>query len=67
MTKASAIITASNVQGPPDLVVEILSESNTEHDLKLKRKIYAKHGVREYWIVDPQAGTIEVLALTPDG
>jgi Uma2 family endonuclease len=47
------------ILGPPDLVVEILSDSTRERDLKTKRRIYADSGVREYWIVDGDAETIE--------
>jgi Uma2 family endonuclease len=49
-----------------DLVVEIVSpgEEARERDLKTKRREYAKAGIREYWIVDPEEGTITVLALT---
>jgi Uma2 family endonuclease len=61
------ILTEANIQGPPDLVVEILSPSTGQRDLGLKRNLYARYGVREYWIVDPDAGTIEVLALTESG
>jgi Uma2 family endonuclease len=47
------------ILGPPDLIVEILSDSTWERDLKTKRRIYADSGVREYWIVDAEAETIE--------
>ena len=47
------------ILGPPDLVVEILSDNSWERDLKTKRRIYADSGVREYWIVDAEAETIE--------
>lgn len=40
-------------QGTPDLLVEILSHHNPEHDLVTKKKIYEKFGVKEYWIIDP--------------
>jgi len=53
------IIGEQIVLGPPDLVIEILSASTREKDLKTKRKIYADSGVQEYWIVDPEAETIE--------
>lgn len=48
------------VQGAPDLVVEVLSPSTTRHDRVVKRELYARYGVREYWIADINHGTIEV-------
>jgi len=57
------IITDANVQGAPDLVVEILSPGTAEVDKTRKRDLYARFGVREYWLVSPEAGTIEVLSL----
>ena len=47
------IITYANIQGAPDLVVEILSPSTARRDWQDKREIYARYGVREYWIADP--------------
>ncbi len=44
----------SNIQGVPDLIVEVLSSGNSDHDLKKKRTLYEKFGVKEYWIIDPQ-------------
>ncbi len=58
------IIGDANLQGAPDLAIEILSTHTRAKDLEVKRKIYAKHGVQEYWIVDPDAATIEVLVLS---
>ena len=51
------------VDAPPDLVVEILSPGTRQRDLTTKREIYARFGVREYWIVDPDARTVTILAL----
>jgi Uma2 family endonuclease len=55
------IISEANLQGPPDIAVEILSEPSRRKDLEVKKKIYARFGVPEYWIVDPEADTVEVL------
>ena len=57
----ASIVTDQNIQGPPDLVVEILSPSTADRDRTVKRARYLKFGVREYWIVDPQTRNIEVL------
>ena len=51
------------ILGAPDLVVEVLSPSNPEHDLFRKRDLYAKAGVPQYWIVDPSIGHVSVLLL----
>ncbi len=47
----------------PDLVMEIVSESNRPHDITTKRVEYAQTGIAEYWIVDPEEETITVLVL----
>ena len=57
------IVTEDNVQGPPDLVIEILSPSTAERDRTFKRALYARYGVREYWLVDPDTRTVTVLLL----
>ena len=58
----SGIITEPNIQGALDLVVEILSPGTAGHDRGYKQSLYSSHGVREYWLVDPEAETVEVLA-----
>jgi Uma2 family endonuclease len=52
------------IDGPPDLVVEILSPGTARRDLVAKRELYARFGVPEYWIVDSEGSNIEVL--TPE-
>lgn len=47
-----------NVRGAPDLVIEILSAATAERDRGYKRALYARHGVAEYWLVDPAAETV---------
>jgi Uma2 family endonuclease len=54
------------IDGPPDLVVEILSPGTSRRDLTTKRELYARFKVPEYWIVDPDAKTVTVLALGSD-
>lgn len=51
--KRLSIIKKKKIEGAPDLVMEILSENNPKHDLTVKKDIYAKYGVKEYWILDP--------------
>lgn len=61
-----AIVTEKNIQGAPDLVVEILeilSSGTRERDVLFKKTLYATSGIREYWIVDPTEKNIEVLTL----
>ncbi|MFP5247208.1 MAG: Uma2 family endonuclease [Thermoanaerobaculia bacterium] len=54
------IITDANVQGAPDLLVEILSPSNRKYDEVVKFKRYDALGVGEYWIVDPEEENVRV-------
>lgn len=63
----SHIITEKNIQGAPDLVIEILSTSTAYMDLVKKKKLYAKSGIKEYWIIDPKEKTAEVLVLKEKG
>jgi len=59
----SNIITEDNIRGAPDLVIEILSPSTAQRDRTLKRTLYARHGVREYWLADTDAKNVLVLTL----
>ncbi|MBM4199717.1 MAG: Uma2 family endonuclease [Gammaproteobacteria bacterium] len=51
------------VRGAPDLVVEVLSPSTASHDQSLKRGVYERAGVREYWLVHPTDRMITVYRL----
>ncbi|MBN2092975.1 Uma2 family endonuclease [candidate division KSB1 bacterium] len=54
------IIKDKNIAGSPDLIIEIILPSSAYYDLLGKKELYATHGVKEYWIVDPKKKLIEV-------
>lgn len=56
----AAIITEANIQGAPDLVVEITSPSTRMRDESIKRKLYERYGVEEYWVIDPELETVKI-------
>jgi Uma2 family endonuclease len=49
--------------GAPDLIVEIISKTNSKHDTKIKFDLYQESGVKEYWIVQPESKTILIYSL----
>lgn len=61
-----SIKTKRGLEGAPSLLVEVLSPSNPAHDRVRKRAVYARAGVPEYWLVSPEAASIEVLVLDGD-
>jgi Uma2 family endonuclease len=63
----AAIVTEKNVQGAPDLVVEVLSESTAKIDRTTKLKLYARFEVREYWLIDPIKLSAEIYRLGSEG
>ena len=63
----SGIVEDANVQGAPDLVVEILSPGTAAYDRGYKLALYGRHGVREYWLVDTDARTIQVFGESEQG
>ena len=60
------LVSARAVEGAPTLAVEVLSPSTTHIDRRRKMALYAKHDVTWYWIVDPDARTIDVYRLQGD-
>lgn len=54
-----SIVSRRGVEGPPDLVVEIVSPSTLRRDRLYKARTYAHYGIPEYWIVDPSLGVLE--------
>ena len=62
----ASILTPANLQGAPDLVVEVLSPSTRRRDESLKRDLYERTGVAEYWVVDPVAETVKVYRRDAD-
>ena len=56
-------IKPTHIEGAPALVVEILSPSSQEHDRIRKTRLYARAGVKEFWIVTPLPSSVEVLVL----
>ena len=58
--RAAEILTSKNVKGAPELVVEIGSPSTRKRDETIKRRLYERSAVVEYWIVDPELDVIRI-------
>ncbi|MHB1287256.1 MAG: Uma2 family endonuclease [Leptospirales bacterium] len=59
----SSIVTEKNIQGTPDLLVEILSEGTEKRDRREKFSLYERFGVSEYWIVDSEKEVVQVFRM----
>ena len=57
------IIKPTQIKGAPDLVIEVLSPSTEKRDRTVKLKMYAKFGVREYWMAKEKTATVEIFRL----
>jgi len=60
----SSLVSVRGIEGPPTLVVEILSRSTMQIDRGAKLQLYARHGIPHYWIVDPDERCLEAYVLT---
>jgi Uma2 family endonuclease len=58
--RGAEVLTPQNVRGTPELVVEIGSPSTRKRDETIKRRLYERMGVSEYWVVDPELDMIRV-------
>jgi Uma2 family endonuclease len=65
--QARESFTAANLQGAPDLTIEVLSPGTAVRDKGVKRELYARFGVKEYWIVDPIEESVEVFQFDVEG
>ncbi len=64
VSRRSSSILGRVVEGAPDLVIEVISETSRRRDEVRKRELYEQFGVTEYWIVDPDADKVTVHRLT---
>ena len=60
------ILTDAGAEGAPDLVVEVLSPKTRQLDLVTKKRIYARMGVKELWIIDPEPKEVAVYRFDQD-
>jgi Uma2 family endonuclease len=65
-TERMTILSEKNIQGAPNLVVEVISDGTRRRDEIVKRKLYERYGVDEYWIVDPAIETLKIYRRSGD-
>jgi Uma2 family endonuclease len=63
ISRARLNIVTTTINGPVDLAAEIISLGNRNRDRIEKRDLYEQYGIKEYWLIDPEAQTVEVLHL----
>ncbi len=68
ISKARAsVLTEKNVQGAPDLVVEVLSKTTAKRNRSIKLKLYGRFAVQEYWVIDPKGPAAEIYRRGAEG
>jgi Uma2 family endonuclease len=67
--RLASVVSGERFAGAPDLIVEVVSpgRDNEDRDRAVKRQLYGKHGVAEYWIADPERASVEVYRLGETG
>jgi Uma2 family endonuclease len=65
--RAEAVLTEANVQGAPELVIEIGSPSTRQRDETIKRRLYERSGVSEYWFVDSEIDVVRIYRRNAEG
>ena len=60
------VVGPTHIHGAPDLIVEVLSDRTRKRDENVKRKLYERHGVNEYWVVDPVAEIVSIYRRNGD-
>ena len=65
--RAAQALTDKNVQGCPELVIEIGSRSTRTRDVTIKRRLYERAGVTEYWVVEPRTESVRIYRRAHDG
>jgi Uma2 family endonuclease len=65
--RAAEVLTSKNVKGTPEIVVEIGSPGTRKRDETIKRRLYERSGVHDYWIVDPDLDVVRVCRHGGDG
>ena len=66
-SRRAEILTKLHVRGVPDLVIEVGSPGTRKRDETIKRRLYERTGVREYWVVDPDVEVVRVHRLAGNG
>jgi Uma2 family endonuclease len=59
-----SIVKSGKIKGSPDLIIEILSPGNKKHDTEIKKAVYEKFSVKEYFVVDPETKEVITWYLT---
>ncbi len=58
------LVSERGIEGPPDLIVEVLSPTTEKTDRETKSRLYAKFGVPHYWLIDPETKQLEMFRLS---